>query len=95
MLSEFDSFGFSENRYTAEVFAVIVGWKTVRLHSFELILTQEASASIIRDRAAAFFNWNSERGRYERAIDAMPHRVNLPHGVLLPALDVQLGKEDE
>jgi hypothetical protein len=73
----------------AEVFAVIVGKSPIKLQHFELLLPSEAAAAILRDGSAVFFNWNSERARYERTVESGRERLRIPQTVLLPSFQEQ------
>jgi hypothetical protein len=65
-------FAFAEQRYTIEVYASIVGWKTARLFAAEVRLSSDQAAAIIRDARAVYFDWVPDQERYSTLLEAAP-----------------------
>lgn len=78
LLSERDpDFAFVQQTYTVEVYASVVGWKTIQLFSADLCLSSEEAASIIRDGSTVFFTWEPHQERYSTFVENTPPAESL------------------
>jgi hypothetical protein len=62
-------FRFLAGDYDLDVFASVVGWKTLHLASVSVSLTDKAATELQDPQCGIFFDWGPDAGRYHSHVD--------------------------